>query len=753
MPYRTGLYGTTIILMYQGETTRKKPDYERSFYFDVIRYREVDAMTDHQLQKAVDTVHGSLNLKSKKKFKNRYREMVKNYVFNLIKAFNTNHWVRVSRNEHDYKYIERYHHIYTTPTIVIKTMDALYDYGWIEMKSGFYDAEKGKGKITRIRPSTNFIDLITGTIGKQSCTRVQFHTLPLKDEIVMRQRLKNGKYLYEDYVDTLNTRQMRSRVRQYNEMMRNKITLLTLSKNDLLSLKSVDQYGEESKAYKSFNRQLSNGRIVFLEREIEKRNRRQGITEPDHDRSITEDNYIVNPEIGTFNVFNVLKLSSDEIEQQLKAEGWLPSGEYSSPLNGSEYESIFDSEKENRDYFNSLNLGNNNSITSNQPSPSTTTTTTTTTIPSPSPSPPSTPSLFSNIITNGLSEKSTSLQSLDNDSLPVWYDGEDSYCCTIDEILAKYPRNRIFRFLIPHTNMYRIFSTSHKQFRHHGRFYGDPVQNLPEKFRLKITMQGESVVECDYTSLHPYMLYTMVNEAPPENIYIIDKTENEQLRREYKTILLTAINSEDRNTMLKAVQRLFVKKKGFQYGSGDKRLKWSYIEDILDKLIEHNKPIAKFLNTKKGVELMRKDSEIADRIIKEFVRMDRPIRCVHDSFIVQERHESFLKRLMIEKYQEVMDTDYVIGITTEKHKKSQSAPNIVKSRESKNVNSVSSGKVKPVVVMAEVSDDFHNRSEEIENMKYFQSFFEDEETHDSSTIEFPLLPRETFLGRFEGITF
>jgi hypothetical protein len=76
---------------------------------------------------------------------------------------------------------------------------------------------------------------------------------------------------------------------------------------------------------------------------------------------------------------------------------------------------------------------------------------------------------------------------------------------------------------------------------------------------------------------------------------------------------------------------------------------------IYDRLLEHNKSIANFMNTGVAMRLMRKDSEIAYRIINEFVIYEIPIRCVHDSFIVPAEYEEELKTLMVYYFQDVMD--------------------------------------------------------------------------------------------------
>jgi hypothetical protein len=117
----------------QGNATEL--NYNHAFPFDVIRYREVDSYTDKQIRNIVDTVWNSLPLSSlsRKSSLKKYREMVKNYVLNLIKSYQSGYFIRVSRNNNDHRYIERYSHIFTSTGIVIKTMDSLDDNGWIDL--------------------------------------------------------------------------------------------------------------------------------------------------------------------------------------------------------------------------------------------------------------------------------------------------------------------------------------------------------------------------------------------------------------------------------------------------------------------------------------------------------------------------------------------------------------------------------------------------------------------------------------------
>jgi len=185
--------------MFHHNNAQQELNYNNSFPFDVIRYREVDNYTDQQIRHIVDTVWNSQPFitNSKKSTKEKYREMVKNYVLNLIKSYQSNYCIRVSRNRNDHHYEERYSHIFTTPTIVIKTMDALEDNDWIDLHIGFFDKQRNSGKQTRILPSQKFVDLIENLSdpdGINGMKKIRFVKVDVKEVIQLRHK-ENGNEL------------------------------------------------------------------------------------------------------------------------------------------------------------------------------------------------------------------------------------------------------------------------------------------------------------------------------------------------------------------------------------------------------------------------------------------------------------------------------------------------------------------------------------------------------------------------------
>ena len=719
----------------------------KSFRFDVIRYKEIDNYTDRQIRHIVDTVWKSLSFSNfrNKSLRKKYREMLKNYVLNLIKSYQIGYCIRVSRNKNDYYYLRRYHRIFTTASIVIKTMDALRDNDWVDQYPGFFDQQNNRGKQTRLFPSKKFINLVEkdlGTNNNKTYLRIRFAKEGVKETIQLRHKINDHKYKLIDYKDTPKTIRMRNRLKIYNHFMYSlkAITVITFTRKELTNM--------NPSLIEILNNLMLNDTIFFLDRKMKKGSKVNREVKKEDFIDIKSDTY---------------KVECDDLKSKYEEQCKL-CNENQLPYTG--YYSNIDKSTDQEHYF-SFNT-NSNDTTKNPVSPSE--------LGSPGAgepqragepplqrgeelesseephrevnpgagSPPqgagelppqSADELESSKedenprkeggneknerpITKELANKKIQYQPDSITILMQDYDRENEYY-SIDQVLKDYPRSRKFWFRIDWTCMYRVFSDTSNRFDHHGRFYGDPVQNFPSWIRTKITMGHKKVVECDYTSLHPTMLYVMAGAVPPDNIYMIDKETDSQLRKEYKTVLLVSINHKNPKTMWSAVSKHFREQLG--YKSGDRRLTKKYIMNIYTRLLEHNKPIGKYMNTGVAMKLMRKDSEIADRIMHTFVSKGIPIRCVHDSFIVPTEHEQALKTLMVKYFQEVMKTDYVIGITTE-------------TASGKALHELVAQPAKKEIVAKEHQSEKKESDEPVDNMKYFEEIFDDKDDNEDFTI-------------------
>jgi uncharacterized protein (UPF0128 family) len=83
---------------------------------------------------------------------------------------------------------------------------------------------------------------------------------------------------------------------------------------------------------------------------------------------------------------------------------------------------------------------------------------------------------------------------------------------------------------------------------------------------------------------------------------------------------------------------------------------------VKQRLLEKHKDIEKYFFTGIGVELMNRDSDIANRVMVWFSKIGIPILCIHDSFIAPGDKMVLLSTMMQKYYKKVMQTKYNIGI-------------------------------------------------------------------------------------------
>jgi hypothetical protein len=195
----------------------------------------------------------------------------------------------------------------------------------------------------------------------------------------------------------------------------------------------------------------------------------------------------------------------------------------------------------------------------------------------------------------------------------------------------------------------RIFSN--KSWTDGGRFYGGWWQQVPNRkvgWRSNIRINRKPTIEIDYSGLHIVFLYAKkkidywseINKDPydlSEYGYSMDK----KLRRLLKVVLLTSINCE------KGINKdLSVAKKSVQYEINIKNaeeFKWVKkdnldIEQLIFDFADYHKPIRQYFYSGKGISLQHIDGLVAEKVINHFTKLNIPVLCIHDSFIIQEEY-------------------------------------------------------------------------------------------------------------------
>lgn len=190
--------------------------------------------------------------------------------------------------------------------------------------------------------------------------------------------------------------------------------------------------------------------------------------------------------------------------------------------------------------------------------------------------------------------------------------------------------------------LYRIFNNG--SFTCGGRFYGGWWQNIPSEFRQKITIDCKPTVEIDYACYHASILYALEDIEYMEDAYLIDninKYKNKKYLREMGKIAF--------NKLINGKRKPFKPK---QFNSNKAGIDW---DDLVKAIKKKHVRINKYFSTGYGIELQRKDSDLAERIMLHFVKKNVVCLPIHDSFIVSTEYKDELKETMLSEYKKIFN--------------------------------------------------------------------------------------------------
>ena len=178
---------------------------------------------------------------------------------------------------------------------------------------------------------------------------------------------------------------------------------------------------------------------------------------------------------------------------------------------------------------------------------------------------------------------------------------------------------------------------------------------MPKNARKQIMIGGEPVVEIDFKTLHPAILYAEAGAELPEDSYSLEGWP----RALVKVALLVLINASTRPKARAALAQhdamAAVAPKGSQeaYAAADR-----LIEDVK----RMHRPIARFFHSDKGAELMSIDAEMAEAVMGIMMMAGIVVLPVHDSFLVQrsqaDKLEETMQRVAYEMGYEALQTAY-----------------------------------------------------------------------------------------------
>lgn len=227
----------------------------------------------------------------------------------------------------------------------------------------------------------------------------------------------------------------------------------------------------------------------------------------------------------------------------------------------------------------------------------------------------------------------------------------------------------------PAPQYYRVFNLD---MNGGGRWYHD-YQNLNKDERQRLTINGDRVVELDFSALHPRLIYAAHGIQYDDDPYTIpgvarDTAKLVFLQLLYDTSVAAArhhLKSRQDATRIAAYERHRAEYAAWlslppeERGKVPQRprcLNESFtpldasidVDAAIDGFLSHHPAIAEdFEQPGQAVRIQYRDALIAERVFAEHVQRLRPVLGVHDSFIVQAHHADELREIMEAAYADI----------------------------------------------------------------------------------------------------
>ena len=191
-------------------------------------------------------------------------------------------------------------------------------------------------------------------------------------------------------------------------------------------------------------------------------------------------------------------------------------------------------------------------------------------------------------------------------------------------------------------SLYRVFNDT--AFKTGGRFYGGWWQEIPSKFRDRITIDGKRTVQLDYSGLHPHILYH------ERGLELTDDP--------YQVNLIPSKNADDIVGFRKFIKQCFnamlnAEKPMQRAPRGSQLSHWGVTWKQVVKAIRDRHPaIEGQFFTGVGLRLQRIDSDLCEAVILAMMKHSPEIVVlpVHDSFIVHHGYKDELMAMMLGVY-------------------------------------------------------------------------------------------------------
>jgi hypothetical protein len=171
-----------------------------------------------------------------------------------------------------------------------------------------------------------------------------------------------------------------------------------------------------------------------------------------------------------------------------------------------------------------------------------------------------------------------------------------------------------------------------------GRMYatGSSWQNMPKAARRQLVINDEPVVEIDYATLHPALLYAEAKAPLPKDCYDVGRWDRDLV----KIGLLTLINAKTERQALISLARN-------EFPDQDPGNQMPEARRLIEEIKRAHKPIACAFHSDAEARLMRQDSELAIAVVSSLLKQGIVALPIHDSFLVPASKQDALEAAML----------------------------------------------------------------------------------------------------------
>jgi hypothetical protein len=180
-----------------------------------------------------------------------------------------------------------------------------------------------------------------------------------------------------------------------------------------------------------------------------------------------------------------------------------------------------------------------------------------------------------------------------------------------------------------------------------GRRYGPWAQSAPQAVRAHVTINGAPTREADYGQTHFRMICAKAGiDVDVDDLFNIPGFD----RKDVKRMAYILINADS----LREAQQAFA----------HKRPKGAYaLAGVIAAALKERFPkLEPFLHTGIGLELQRKDADVADDVLLSLLRKGVTALPIFDSFIVQAPQIELLREAMVDAWKRQIGTEITVSV-------------------------------------------------------------------------------------------